>query len=103
MGGYGRQPQDSGRREDDLGMKLGPLEVKANGRTVTTMVMWMVVGGFLFYHHYLTDQVEREMAKALWVQNWILAHPEKERKAVLGKLPPDVRQKILQQGELETP
>lgn len=98
----GATMQTNGRREDDdLGMEFGPLKIRANGKTVTQMVFWLVVVGMVFYHHYTNEILLREMVKAQWVQSWILSHPEKERKSVLSKLPPDVRQKILQQGEME--
>jgi hypothetical protein len=96
-----RKPQRNGdgdgRREDDVEFGLGPFRIKAHGKTVTGTIFWIVVGGMLIWHDYKSGIFQDEVTKALWVQTFIVSHPEKERADVLRKLPADVRAKITKQ------
>ena len=87
---------DHGRREEDVEFGLGPIKVRAHGKTVTGVIFWVIVGGLLYWHDYKSDGFREEVTKALWVQTFIISHPEKERPQIINGLPEETRKKITQ-------
>lgn len=76
----------NGRRSDDMGLKLGPLELQARGKSVIFVVLVLAAIGLLYWHDYKSDNWSRVMHEGMWAQTLILATPEKDRPRTLKKL-----------------
>lgn len=85
------------KRRDDIELGIGPLRVRASGKTVSTVILALCVVGAIFYHDMKSDAGNKEILKALWVQTYVVMHPEGERKAAVDRLPPEIKATLIKQ------